>query len=71
MRKSWAWVAVAGFLWATVVWMTIRALYLTLALEMPLSVLLLGGLGEVLKISFMLWLVLRIWPKYRKEFING
>lgn len=67
-RRIFAWYTIAALLWVSLFWAAFRAVYLTFTIDLPIAALVLGSMGEALKIAFIGWLIFKLWPKYRAEF---
>jgi len=67
-RRRFAWYTIASILWVSLVGTVFRAVYLTFSVDLPTAALVIGSVGEALKIAFIGWLIFRLWPKYRAEF---
>lgn len=67
-RKMLGWYLVTALIVAELVWLLFRAIYLALTLDLPWLGTLLGGLGELVKIGAIAWLLSRYWLKQRGSF---
>jgi hypothetical protein len=62
------WYLGVALIWTAIAWSVFRAIYLALTIDLPWLGVLLGGLGEALKIGVFAWVMLRFWKKLQREF---
>jgi len=67
-RRMYGWYLVTGLIGAELVWRLFRAIYLALTLDLPWLGTLLGGIGELVKIGAVGWLLVSYWFKQRGKF---
>ena len=67
-RKIFGWYAGAAFIWMAILWGVFRAVYLMLTFDLDWLGLVLGALGESVKIGIFTWVALRFWRRMRTEF---
>ena len=67
-RTAFGWYLVNAMLWVSMLWAAIRAVYLAVSLDLPFPGVVLGGLGEVVKIGVWVWIIFVFWAKRRREF---
>jgi len=58
----------AALIWITIAWGVFRAICVALTIGLPWLGLILGGLGEAIKIGVFGLVVLRFWKTLRREF---
>jgi hypothetical protein len=67
-RKMYGWYLVEVLIWASVGFAAFRAIYMGFTIGLPWLGLLLGSIGEGVKIGIFAWVMLPFWTKQRKNF---
>jgi hypothetical protein len=66
-RKQYSWYIIAGMAILTLAFSIYRAVYLAITIDLPLAGLLLGGVGELIKIGLFVWFFWGFWIRKRKK----
>jgi hypothetical protein len=70
-RLMYGWYVVSALLSVVLIGAAYRAVYFAFTFPLSVPALLLGTLGELVRLAIVAWLLFRFWPRQRRWFVNA